>query len=257
MRRFENKVVLVVGSTQGIGKAIVERFVQEGATVAFTDITDNGFEQEEQYRKNGSETYYIQADATNEDSVRETVAAVVSRFGRIDIAINNVGGQMKSDTPNIMFHETKTQGWNDTKNLTENSIYYYMREELAQMVKQGGGVIGNTASGAGLKPQFALGVTPAYSGAKASIMHLTRYTAIQYARLGIRVNAVAPGGVSTETLKNTLSAEQQQSIIDKVQPNGRFVEPEEIAAAFAYLCSDDAVSVTGVTLPVDGGLAAS
>lgn len=257
MKRFENKVVLVVGSTQGIGKAIVERFVQEGAVVAFTDITDNGFEQEEEYRKQGSETYYVKADATDENSARDTVKAVVDRFGRIDIAINNVGGQMKSDTPNLMFHETTTQGWNDTKDLSENSIYYYMKEELAVMVIQGNGVIGNTASVAGLKPQFSLGVTPAYAGAKASIMHLTRYAALQYAKLGIRVNAVAPGAVATEALKSSLTTEQLQTIIDKSQPNGRFVEPQEIAAAFAYLCSDDAISVNGVTLAVDGGMSVS
>lgn len=257
MKRFENKIVLVVGSTQGIGKAIVERFVQEGAIVAFTDITDDGFEQEEEYRKRGSETHYIKADATNEHSVKETVNAVISRFGRLDIAINNVGGQMKSDETNLMFHETTTQGWNDTKNLTENSIYYYMREELAQMVKQGHGIIANTASGAGLRPQFASGASPSYSGSKASLMHLTRYAAVQYAHLGIRVNAVAPGAVATQKLKDTLTLEQQKSIIEKIQPTGRFVEPEEIAAAFAYLCSDDAISVTGVTLPVDGGLSAS
>lgn len=257
MKRFENKIVLVVGGTAGIGKAIVERFISEGASVAFTDITDTGYEQSKAYNAEGGITLYIKADATNEEEVNASVKMAVQQFGKIDIAINNVGGQAKEDPSNVPLHETTSEGWAKTQALTELTAYLYMKAEIEQMLSQGGGVIANTVSMAGVKPQPLQGASGAYSASKAGVVHLTKYAAVQYAKKNIRVNAVAPGLVLTQKMKDIIPAYQQKFIVENSIPNGTAIEPEEIAAAFAFLCSDDARSVTGVVLPVDGGLSAT
>ncbi len=257
MERFENKVVLVVGSTSGIGKATVERFLKEGANVAFTDITEIGFEQEKAYNAEGYSSFYIKANATVEEDVKRSVSETVKKYGRIDIAINNVGGTMKSDTHGLEFHESTLEGWNDTKALSELSTYLYMREEIAVMLKQGQGTICNTASMVGIKPSFSSGASPSYSSSKSSVIFMTKYAAVQYADRNIRINAIAPGGVDTDTLRRALTTEQLEELELNIHPNKRFVQPGQIAGAFAYLCSDEALPITGVILPVDGGMSAT
>lgn len=256
MKKFENKTVLVTGGTSGIGLAIVKGFLEEGANVAFTDITDRGVAQSEDYNKQGFKTMFIQADATKDEEVAESLESVISHFGILDIAINNVGGQASADIPFTQFHESSVEGWHDTQNITEQSTYLYMRHEIAQMIKQGGGVIANTVSMGGLKAQPGA-TTPSYAVSKAAVIHLTKYTALQYAKQNIRINAVAPGLVATEKMKQTLTPEQREEIVQQAHPNGILIEPAEIANAFLYLCSDEARSITGVILPVDGGLSAS
>jgi len=256
MKLFENKIVLVTGGTSGIGKAIVERFLQEDAIVAFTDITDRGIAQEEEYNNKGHKTLFIQADATREADVERTIKLIVEKFGRLDVAINNVGGQAKVDAMFTPFHLSTVDGWHQTKKMTEESTFLYMRHEITQMLAQGGGVIANTVSMGGLKAQPDAS-TPSYAVSKAAVIHLTKFTALQYAKNSIRINAVAPGLVATETMKRTLSPEQQVEIIKHAHPNGKVIEPVEIADAFIYLCSDAAKSITGIILPVDGGLSAT
>lgn len=256
MKLFENKIVLVTGGTSGIGLAITERFLQEGATVVFTDITDRGAAQQTAYNDKGHKTLFIQADATKDSDAERTIKTIIQNFGRLDIAINNVGGQAKVDTMFTPFHLSTVDAWHQTQAMTEESTFLYMRYEIAQMLAQGGGIIANTVSMGGLKAQPDAN-TPSYAVSKAALIHLTKYTALQYARDNIRINAVAPGLVATETMKKTLSPQQQAEIIKYAHPNGKVVEPVEIAEAFIYLCSDAARSITGIVLPVDGGLSAS
>lgn len=282
MKKFENKVVFITGGASGIGKASAIAIAKEGAKVVIADIEQSKHEEAlNEIKEAGTgEALFIAVDVSDAGQLKQAIAKTVEIYGRLDIALNNAGisangiafaedtpesfqkilqvnlNGAKVDTMFTPFHLSTVDAWHQTQAMTEESTFLYMRYEIAQMLAQGGGIIANTVSMGGLKAQPDAN-TPSYAVSKAALIHLTKYTALQYARDNIRINAVAPGLVATETMKKTLSPQQQAEIIKHAHPNGKVVEPVEIAEAFIYLCSDAARSVTGIVLPVDGGLSAS
>jgi NAD(P)-dependent dehydrogenase (short-subunit alcohol dehydrogenase family) len=250
--RFADKVWLVTGGAGGIGRAVVEGAIAEGAKVAFTDITDTtGPTLETQLRERGADVVFIRSNATIPGDVATAVDAVVLRWGRLDVAINNVGNFGREDRLGDRLHETSVEGWDGTIAQSLTSTFLGMKFEIAHMLAQGGGVIGNTISAGAIR--YSDNTTAAYAAAKAGVLQMTRLAAIQYAKLNIRINAVAPGATASEAMKESFTQEEQDAMAAALHPMGKMAEPEDVAAAFLWLCSDEAQLVTGHYIPVDGG----
>ncbi|RQS67019.1 SDR family NAD(P)-dependent oxidoreductase [Burkholderia sp. Bp8963] len=253
--RVQSKVALVTGGTKGIGKAIVLKFLQEGAAVVFTGSTSgDGPALEQQLTEQGHEVKFMQCDSRDEKQISGVIERVVQTYGRLDIAVNNVGNTAPTDSALGKVHETPLEAFEDTLHRNLTSTFLSMKHEIAAMLRQGGGVICNTASMAGVRVSSA--GSPSYHAAKAAVIHLTRKAAIQYARDNIRVNVVAPGATVTERVLSRWTREEFDQLAT-VHPTGRAVTPEECADAFLFLCSDEASSITGHMVPIDGGWTAN
>ncbi|GAA4672581.1 SDR family NAD(P)-dependent oxidoreductase [Frondihabitans cladoniiphilus] len=250
---YTDKIVLVTGGASGIGRATVEKFARAGATVVFTDIGPNlGEPLQAELAEVGLKTELVISNATVEADVVSLVQGIVSRHGRLDVAINNVGNMAGGDRPGLDLHETSTDAFEGTMAVSFTDNFYALKYEIIQMLAQGGGVIANTVSIAGTTV-FEL-TSPTYSAAKAATIHLTEFAAVRYARDNIRINAVAPGIVETPSLAAT--PEETRNAALALLPSGRFQQAEDIANAFFWLCSDEAANVTGIVIPVDGGYSA-
>lgn len=170
------------------------------------------------------------------------------RFGRIDAAVNIAGSIVPPDKSFVPLHETSLEAWSGTLGVNLTGAFLCMKHQIIQMLKQGGGAIVNTASVAGQR--ITPGATYAYHAAKAGLIHLSRTAAVKYGHDKIRVNVVAPGVTATELVKARIEGEGSAP---DPHPIGRLLAPEEVAAAYLWLCSDSASGVTGITVPVDGG----
>jgi len=249
--RFADKTVVVTGSAHGIGRASALRFASEGANVAVLDLRDDGRQVAEECAKFGARAQSYVVDVSNEEQVADIVARVESDFGGIDVLHSNAG-RLRAGTVT----ETDLQEWNLTLSVNVTSMYLMVRSVAPVMLKKGKGAIITTGSISGLFGEPALAV---YATSKAAVVNLTRSLAIDYARLGIRVNCVCPGWVDTgfndpQFAHDQLSDADINDLIDRTVPMGRQGLPEEMAAAVAFLASDDASYITGQTLVVDGGL---
>lgn len=242
---LEGKIALVTGGGSGIGEAIAKRLAKEGAQVTVADIADDGGNRVvEEIRAGGGVADFFHADIASPNGAQELVAHVVSTYGRLDLAANNAG---LSERPGLM-HELDPSDWAKVIGVDLTGTWLCMRAELAHFVEQGGGVIVNTASGAGLKATPGL---TAYSAAKHGVVGLTRTGAIDYVKHNIRINAVAPGTIKTPAME--AAGEAQMAEWAALMPTGRMGAPEEIAAGVAWLFSDQASYVTGTVLEIDGG----
>jgi NAD(P)-dependent dehydrogenase (short-subunit alcohol dehydrogenase family) len=249
--RFTDKTVVVTGSAHGIGRASALRFASEGANVAVLDLRDDGQLVAQECAKLGGRAQAYVVDVSNEEQVADTVARIESDFGGIDVLHSNAG-RLRAGTVT----ETDLQEWNLTLSVNVTSMYLMVRSVAPVMVKKGKGAIITTGSISGLFGEPALAV---YATSKAAVVNLTRSLAIDYARLGVRVNCVCPGWVDTgfndpQFAHDQLSDADINDLIDRTVPMGRQGLPEEMAAAVAFLASDDASYITGQTLVVDGGL---
>jgi meso-butanediol dehydrogenase / (S,S)-butanediol dehydrogenase / diacetyl reductase len=249
--RFTGKTVVVTGSAHGIGRASALRFASEGANVAVLDLRDDGREVAAECAKFGVRAQAYVVDVASEEQVVNAVARVESDFGGIDVLHSNAG-RLRAGTVT----ETDLQEWNLTLSVNVTSMYLMVRSVAPVMLKKGKGAIITTGSISGLFGEPALAV---YATSKAAVVNLTRSLAIDYARLGIRVNCVCPGWVDTgfndpQFAHDQLSDADINDLIDRTVPMGRQGLPEEMAAAVAFLASDDASYITGQTLVVDGGL---
>ncbi|NPT56398.1 SDR family NAD(P)-dependent oxidoreductase [Paraburkholderia elongata] len=253
--RLQSKIALVTGGTKGIGKAVVLAFLREGASVVFTGSTgQDGPPLERALREQGHDATFMQCDSRSEQQIGDVVARVVEMHGRLDIAVNNVGNIAPSDAPLGKLHETSVDAFDETINRNLVTTFISMKHEIAVMLPQGGGVICNTSSMAGVRVSDA--VSAAYHAAKAGVVHLTRKAAIQYASDNIRVNVIAPGATYTEQAQKRFTHEAFDELAASVHPLGRAVTPEECAEVFVFLCSDESAAITGHLMPVDGGWAA-
>lgn len=248
---LEKKVALVTGGASGIGRASVFAFAREGANLVISDIDAKAGEAlAAELRRQGREAIFVAADVTREAEVEALIAAAVEKFGRLDAAHNNVGG----GSPNPSITELTESEWDRTFDLSLKSIWLCMKHEIRQMLAQGGGVIVNTAALAG--QVITEKASPAYSAAKAGVIHLTRFAAVTHGRHNIRVNAISPGLTETPAVLAALTPEQLVEVATLCHPIPRMVKPEEQADAVVWLCSDRAAMVNGLVVPVDGGWAA-
>lgn len=243
---LDGRVALVTGGGSGIGRASALALAAQGARVAVVDVSEQaGMAVAEEIRARGGEAFALTANVADAASIDAMVGAIRARWGRIDFAHNNAG-----IGPGSGVVETTEADWDLTMSVNLRGAWLCMRAEIPVMKAQGGGVIVNTASIAGL--QGASEGSVAYAVSKAGLIHLTRRAAVEYGPHNIRINAVCPGITATPAVKQHLTAEQQRASVAS-QPLGRMGEPEEIAATVVWLCSNAASFVTGVILPVDGG----
>jgi NAD(P)-dependent dehydrogenase (short-subunit alcohol dehydrogenase family) len=249
--RVEGKVALITGGGSGIGRATALLFAREGAKVLVADYDPEGGERTAKtIVEAGGTAVFHAADVSNPQAVDALMHKVVETYGRLDCAFNNAGieGHM-AVTPDCTI-----ENWNRVIAINLTGVFLCMKYEIPLMLRHGGGAIVNTASVAGLTGGAG---APAYVAAKHGVAGLTKTAALEFARKGIRVNAVCPGFIHTPMVeraldKGTFSEEQ----IFAVHPMHRMGKPEEIAEAVLWLCSDASSFVTGLPMPVDGGYVA-
>ena len=241
----DRKVALVTGASSGIGRATAEAFVARGYATALLDHdADGGRQVQTQLRKSG-ECLFIQCDVTDDAAVRNAVARAVDAYGRLDAAFNAAGIDGEVGKPTA---ECSMENWNRVIATDLTGLWSCMRYEIPQMLKAGSGSIVNCASVAGLLGAPTL---PAYVAAKHGVVGLTKAAALDYARQGIRVNAVCPGLIDTPLLRNGLTPEYAAKLMEE-SPIGRFGQPAEIAAAVVWLCDPSCGFLTGQAIAVDG-----
>ncbi|MDB9755408.1 SDR family oxidoreductase [Winogradskyella sp.] len=245
-KEFEGKVVQVTGGSFGIGKATAVAFAKRGAKVAIVDwVEDN--EAINAIKSIGGEAVFIKCDVSNTEDVKAMIKKTISTFGRLDYAFNNAG----IEGSNGITHECTEENWDKTINVNLKGIWLCMKYQIPEMLKQGKGVIINCASIAGWVGYRGL---PAYVASKHGITGLTKSAALEYAKLGIRVNAVCPGAIKTPMIDRiTGNKKEVEEQFADMEPIGRLGQPEEVANCVLWLCSDEASFVTGHAMAVDGG----
>lgn len=249
---FAGHVALVTGGASGIGEAIVRRLVADGAQVLFTDIDEVAGEQ--MADEMPGVTRFLRADATVERDAEQSVAAALAAFGRLDIAINNVGNFGAGDAAGIGLEDVVLDAWDNTLRQCLTSCMLGMKYALPPMLAAGSGSIVNVASLAGIRvTRFA---SYAYHAAKAGVVHLSEAAAVLYADRGIRVNVVAPGLTLTPNIARAMSEEARTALVGEFHPSRQMVSPEQIADAVAWAAAPAGAHATGLTLPIDGGWSA-
>ena len=248
--RFAGKVALVTGSGSGIGRATALALAREGARVV---VAGRGREAGERtvalIAAAGGEATFSPVDVTDETSVAAMVATAVEAFGRLDVAVNNAGNEGR--TGRLIDQTIEDYAFTMDTNL--KGVWLGMKYELRQMLRQGGGSIVNTASNLA---HVGLANMSLYVAAKSAVVGLTRATALEYAKDGIRINAVSPGPIETELAERVYgSLDAFRDALAPPQPMGRVGLPNEVAEAILWLAGDGASLVTGQSLLVDGGFA--
>ena len=246
---FKDKVAIVTGGASGIGRATSLAFAKQGAKVAVVDWKEND-EMVDLIKELGSEAIFIKCDVSKAEEVKAMVAEAIAAFGRLDYAFNNAG--IEGTQANTF--DCTEQNWDKTLGINLKGIWLCMKHEIPELLKQGKGAIVNCASVAGL---IGFAGLPAYVASKHGVVGLTKTTALEYAKLGIRVNAVCPGVIQTPMI-DRLTGKTKEAIeqFTGLEPMGRFGLPEEIANAVVWMCSDEASFVTGHAMTVDGGFVA-
>jgi len=259
MARLEGKVAFLTGAGAGIAKATAKAFVREGARVAIFELNrETGERAEREIRAAGGDALFVAVDVTKEDSVRQGVDAVISRYGRLDVIMNCAGGSLQKD---INVHELDLELWHQTMALNLLHPFLCSKYAIPHLIKAGGGSIINFASHLGQMGSER----PAYAAAKGGIVALTRTMAALYVENGIRVNAIAPGSVRTERWlgrygnqgAGSAQGGETRSLTARqvFQKNYPFSigDPEDIAAVAVFLASDESRMLTGTTICADGG----
>jgi len=247
---LEGKVAVVTGGNSGIGRATAIKFAEEGAkvVVAARRVAE-GEETAEVICKAGGEAIFVKTDVAQSTEVEAMVNRAVDVYGRLDCAFNNAGTGGAGPV-----HEFTEEAWNHTMGVNLKGVWLCMKYEIAQMLKQGGGAIVNDSSAAGL---LGVALNPVYVATKHGVVGLSKSAALQYVKDGIRINVVCPGSVHTPMLESAISRRPElEEWFLSVAPVGRLGQPDEVATTVVWLCSDQGSFVTGVALPVDGGLTA-
>jgi NAD(P)-dependent dehydrogenase (short-subunit alcohol dehydrogenase family) len=251
MTDFDGKVVLVTGGGVGIGRATALAFAREGAQVVIGNRnTERGDEVVKAIQDAGGEASFLRTDVESEGDIKALVEHAVSTYGRLDAAFNNAGieGLVAPlvDQTDDNFHSVM--------NVNVRGVWLSMKYQIPEMLKSGGGAIVNNSSVAGLIGFGGIGI---YSASKHAVMGLTRCAALEYSAQGIRVNAVNPAVIDTSMVDRLAdSMEMEKENLSALHPIGRIGQPEEVANAVLWLCSDKASFVTGTGLAVDGAYTA-
>lgn len=241
------RTAIITGAAGGIGAVSARLFAEAGANVICADLSLEGAQA---VAAGLPSALAVRVDVADSASVAAMVAAAVERFGRLDCAFNNAGIEIEATRT----HEADEEVFDRTLAVNLKGVFLCLKHEIAAMLKTGGGSIVNTASIAGVGGAPAM---PAYAASKHGVIGLTRTAALEYARDGIRVNAVCPGVVRTAMMEAAIAAAPARGDqVARMHPMNRVAEPEEVARAALWLCSDGASFVTGDALRVDGGVGA-
>jgi NAD(P)-dependent dehydrogenase (short-subunit alcohol dehydrogenase family) len=238
MGRLDGKVAVITGSSGGIGGATAERFVAEGAIVVGVDVA-------------GEADYNV--DVTDEDAVRDLYASVRERYGRIDVLFNNAGISPDDDASAL---ETGLDAWRRVQDVNLTSVFLCCKHGIPHLLETGGGSVINTASFVAVVGAATSQIS--YTASKGGVLALSRELGVEFAKRGVRVNALCPGAVDTPLLRELYAKDPEEAARRLIHvPMGRFAHASELANAALFLASDEASYVTATTFMVDGGISAA
>ena len=244
---LNNKVALITGASSGIGRAVALVCAREGAKIVVSDINaEAGEETAVLVRAQGGDAIFVSADVGKPEHSKVLVERAVAHYGRVDIACNNAG----IGGPTAATADYPIDGWAQVININLSGVFYGMQQQIAAMLKNGGGAIVNVASVLGA---VAFARSPAYTAAKHGVVGLTQAAALEYGAQGIRINAVGPGFIHTAMVSKLEQDAAVNAMLIAAHPIGRLGRAEEVAELIAWLASDRASFVTGSYYPVDGG----
>jgi NAD(P)-dependent dehydrogenase (short-subunit alcohol dehydrogenase family) len=247
--RLDGKVAVITGAASGIGRQSARRFAAEGASVCVVDLADEAGEQV------AAEVggLYLHADVTDPDDVQAMYAKAAGRFGGIDVLFNNAGISPPDDASVL---DTDLEAWQRVQDVNLKSVFLCCKHGIPHLLGRGGGSVVNTASFVAVMGAATSQVS--YTASKGGVLALSRELGVEFARRGVRVNALCPGPVNTPLLQELFAKDPDKAARRLVHlPMGRFAEADEIAAAACFLASDDASYVTASAFLVDGGLSAA
>ncbi|MBD1852464.1 SDR family oxidoreductase [Leptolyngbya sp. FACHB-711] len=246
---FTGKVAFVTGAASGIGREAALAFAREGAKVVAADISEQGNQEMVRLIEDqGGQAIAVQCDVTRSEDVKAALDKTVEAFGRLDFAFNNAGIEPRNPAPTAEYEEEE---WNRIIDINLRGVFLCMKHEIPLILKQGGGAIVNTSSGAGI---IGIKGSPAYTAAKHGVIGLTKAAALDYAAQNIHINAVCPGYIDTPMMgRFTGGTNEGRAQVIAEEPIGRMGKPEEIAAAVVWLCSDAAAFMVGHAMVIDGG----
>ena len=250
MGRLGGKVAIVSGGARGQGATEAKMFAREGAKVVLGDVLDEeGKQVEAQINESGGTATYVHLDVTREDDWQFAVDTAIARYGKLDILVNNAGILISKS-----LEDTTVEDWDRIMGINAKGVFLGTKQAIPAMRRAGGGSIINISSTAGLvgSPNGS----PSYTATKGAVRLLTKSTAIQYAKEGIRCNSVHPGPIATEMIRHTLTDPTRLEQRMQRLPLGRVGTPEDIAYGVLYLASDESSFVTGSELVIDGGTTA-
>ena len=249
--RLEGKACVITGAGGGMGRDAAILFTAEGAKVCVADM--NLPAAEETVALCSGEAFAVQANVAEEEDVRALMAAAAERFGGIDVLYNNAG-IMPADDASIL--DTEPDAWQRVQDVNTKGVYLCCKHGIPHLLETGGGSVINTASFVAVMGAATSQIS--YTASKGGVLAMSRELGVQYARQGIRVNALCPGPVNTPLLQELFAKDPERAARRLVHvPVGRFAEPEELAAAVAFLASDDASFITASSFLVDGGIHAA
>jgi len=247
--RLDGKVAVITGGAGGIGAATARRFATEGAHVVLADLAD----ETGQALADEVGGAYVRTDVTSADDVQAMYAFAIERFGGLDICFNNAGISPPEDDSIL---ETDLAAWQRVQDVNLTSVYLCCKYGIAHLLERGGGSVINTASFVAVLGAATSQIS--YTASKGAVLSMSRELGVQFARQGVRVNALCPGPVNTPLLRELFAKDPERAARRLVHvPMGRFGEADEIAAAVAFLASDDASFITASTFLVDGGITAA
>ena len=243
--RLENKVAFISGGGRGLGEVMAKFFANEGASVVIGDVLeDEGKQTEAEINEAGGQCLFVRLDVTDETQWQQAIASTLARFGKLNILVNNAGIYRTHRV-----EDTTSEEWDQVLAVNGKGVFLGTKAAIPEMRKAGGGSIINLSSVAGL---VGSADSAAYNASKGAVRLLTKSTAIQYAKEGIRANSIHPGTIETPMTADLLAGDGRQDRMNRT-PLGRLGRPEDVAYGALYLASDEASFVTGSELVIDGG----
>jgi len=250
--KLQDKVAVITGAASGIGRATALLFAREGARVVVADWDESGGSRiAEEIAEAGGEAVSVRTDVSQAEDVRSLINAAVEGYGRLDVLFNNAGveGELAPTA------DCSLENWDSVIGINLKGVFLGMKYAIPHMVSNGGGTIINNASVAGVVGFAGL---PAYCASKGGVIQLTKAAALEYAKAGIRVNAICPGVIATPMVERVLGdSEEMKKTFEALEPVGRFGTPEEVARLALFLATEDSSFCTGAPFIVDGGFVAA